>query len=133
MFKKIFRMLIFSATAIYITSLWDKGFLLPESLIGFLKVTAVFAVVYYLIVPISKIILLPLNLITLGLVSFLVYVLLLHFASSNFSLLTIKPWTFPGFIWGGITVNKIYLSYFWNLVLSSVALSSIINILEKCL
>lgn len=131
--KRIFKMIIFSAVAVYATSLWNKGFVLPSGIDGFLKLVLVFAIVYYLLVPISKIILLPLNIITLGLVSFLVYLLLLHLASHSFSLLTIKDWTFGGLNFWRISIGKTYISYFWNLVLSSLSLSSIIGVLEKVL
>jgi len=126
-------MLFFVSVAIYLTSLWNKGFILPTNIIDFLKLVLVFSFIYYLIVPFSKIILLPLNIITLGLVSFFVYLLLLHIVGTGLSLLTIKEWSFAGLKLGGFIIQKTHISYFWNLILSSLSLSSIINMLEKSL
>ena len=131
--KKILRKIIFAGIALYLTSLLNKGFILPKEPMVLLKLLAVFVVVYYLIIPISKIILLPLNILTLGLVSFLVYLLFFHLSSANFQLLTIGAWTFPGFKFSIINIGKTNINYFWNLILSSVSVSSIISLLEAFL
>jgi len=126
--KKIFRMIIFSALALIFTSFWNKGFQLNPS--AFISATLVLAIVFYLIVPLSKIVLLPLNIITLGLMSFLVYLAILHLISDAFHLFTITSWTFPGASILFVTIPKTHIPYIGNLVLSSVSISSIINVLE---
>lgn len=126
--KKIFRMIIFSALALIFTSFWNKGFQINPS--TFLTATLFLAFVFYLIVPLSKIILLPLNIITLGLMSFLVYLAILHLSSDAFHLFTITSWTFPGASILFVNIPKTYIPYLGNLVLSSVSISSIINMLE---
>ncbi len=128
--KKIFRMIVFSGVAIFLTSLWNKGFILPSGLIMFLKATIALAIVYYLIVPLSRLILLPLNVLTLGLMSFLIYLFILHLANISFSLFTIKDWVVPGLSFGGIIIKETKIGYFGNLILSSLSISSIINLLE---
>jgi len=71
--KKIFRMIIFSGVAIFITALWNKGFVIKADPLIYLKASLIIALVYYLITPISKIILLPLNIFTFGFVSVIFY------------------------------------------------------------
>lgn len=124
-------MIIFSALALIFTSFWNKGFQLNIN--AFLTATIVLALVFYLIVPLSKIILLPLNIITLGLMSFLVYLAILHLSSDAFHLFTITSWTFPGLSIFFVSIPKTYIPYLGNLVLSSVSISSIINLLEQLL
>lgn len=121
--KKICRMLVFSAFALLLTSLWNKGFMLSPDLKTFLIATVVLAIIFYIIVPLSKVLLLPLNFLTLGLFSFLVYIAILHFSSSTFHLFQIKEWRFNGY----------EVPYLLNLVLSSLSISSIINLLEQLL
>ena len=94
--KKILRMIVFSAVAIYFTSLWNKGFIIETDWMIYLKASLVIAAIYYLVVPVSKLILLPLNIITLGLVSVIFYSLVLYFFLNKFSLIQIKPWNFIG-------------------------------------
>ena len=74
--KGIFRMFIFSAIPLYLTSLWNVGFVVSNDPSIFIRSVILIAIAHYLIVPISKIILLPLNILTFGLVSFGIFILL---------------------------------------------------------
>jgi len=130
--KKIFRMLIFSAFSLFLTSLWNGGFVLGN-LPTFLTATLVLAVVFYIIIPLSKILLLPFNIITLGFMSFFVYIVILHFSSSTFHLFNISSWKFQGINLYIFSLPKMQIPYLLNLVLSSLSISSIINILEQLL
>ncbi|MDH7476591.1 MAG: phage holin family protein [Microgenomates group bacterium] len=129
--KKIFRMIIFSAIAIYLTSLWNFGFKINYSWNIFLKATLAIAIIYYLIVPLSKLILFPLNLLTLGLMSFLLYLFTLHLLSSGFHLINITSWQFPGINFLSFSIPKMEVNYFFNLILSAMSVSLIINFLEQ--
>ncbi len=119
--KKILRMLLFSGFGFYLTSLWDKGFIINYDFKKFLIAVALMALTYYLIAPIAKIILLPLNILTFGLLSIIFYVFLFYFMDKNLQLLQIKSWVF----------QKYPISYWQNLVLSSLSVSAIINLIEK--
>ncbi len=127
--KKIFRMIVFSALALFLTTLWNKGFKVSFAPDIFLKALLLIAILNYLIVPISKLILLPLNVITLGMVSLLVYFLLFHFLLTRYSLVVIKDWIFPGF-W---LVGKTSINYWQNVLLSALSVTTIINFFEKTL
>ncbi|MFA5136734.1 MAG: phage holin family protein [Patescibacteria group bacterium] len=128
--KKVFRMIVFSALALLLTSLWNKGFIISSSLSTFLVATISLALVFYIIVPISKIVFLPFNLLTLGFMSFLIYIVILHFYTWSFHLFEIRPWEFDGFRFGFVQIPATNISYLGNLVLSSLSISSIINLLE---
>ncbi|MEK7177995.1 MAG: phage holin family protein [Patescibacteria group bacterium] len=129
--KKIFRMIIFSAVAIFLTALWNKGFVIKLDPMTYLKAAIVVAMVYYLIAPISKLILLPLNLLTFGLISVLFYAAIFYFLLNRFNLISIEEWVFPGAKMLGITLNKIQISGTANIFISSFSTSTIINLLEK--
>jgi len=128
--KKIFRMIIFSGIAIFLTAYWNKGFIIKLDPMIFLKASLMIALVYYLIIPVSKLILLPLNIITLGLFSTIFYALVIYFLLTNMSLISIKDWVFPGVKLFGITLSKINISSFYNIFISSFSISTIINFLE---
>ncbi|MCX7955975.1 MAG: phage holin family protein [Patescibacteria group bacterium] len=131
--KKIFRMIIFSATAIYLTSLWNKGFVINFDFFSFLKASLFIALAYYLIIPTSKIIFLPLNFLTLGLFSVIFYALILYFFSNNFGLITIKSWYFSGEKFLNFIITPMNINYLVNIFLSAFSISTIINLLEKIL
>jgi len=119
-------MIIFSAIALFLTSLWNKGFIIKPDFSIYLKATLLIAFIYYLIVPLSKVILLPLNLLTLGFVSVVFYCFLFYFLANYFSLIIIKGWTFSG-------VGSIKLNSMTNIFVSAISVSTIINLLGKIL
>ena len=128
--KKIFRMIIFSVVAIFLTSLWNKGFIIREDPMIYLKAALIIAAVYYLIVPVSKLILLPLNILTLGFVSVIFYAAIFYFLLNRFQLINIGEWVFPGIKLFGITLTEMKISGLSNIFISSFSISTIINLLE---
>lgn len=116
--------------AIYVTSLWNHGFTFNMEPLNFFKTGLIIATIFYLILPLSKIILIPLNIISLGLASTLFYFALLHFLST-YSVVNIKPWDFYGLTFWGVTIPKMHISYIFNLFLSSISISTTINLLEN--
>ncbi|KKP60914.1 MAG: hypothetical protein UR56_C0018G0013 [Candidatus Roizmanbacteria bacterium GW2011_GWC2_34_23] len=129
--KKIFRMIIFSGVAIFLTALWNKGFIVKDDPMIYLKAALIIAAVYYLIVPASKLVLLPLNILTFGLVSVVFYAAIFYFLLNRFNLISIEEWVFPGAKMLGITLGKIKISSTANIFVSSFSISTVINLLEK--
>jgi hypothetical protein len=129
--KKIIRMFVFAAIGLYLTSLWNKGFILPlNNPFNMLKAVALISVLWYILIPVSKLILFPLQIITMGLLSVVIYFLLFNFIFTKIPVIEIKEWIFPGITWLGITINKTFISHTGNVVLSAFSLSTIINLLE---
>lgn len=124
-------MIIFSGVALYLTSIWDKGFIIKTDWQSFLTLTILFAAICYLIIPLSRIILLPLNILTMGFFSGLLYVVLIYILNRYTGYIDIQAWTFPGIKVFGLAISKMIISPFQNLLLSSYALSVIINLLER--
>jgi len=132
--KKIIRMIIFSAISIYLTSLWNQGFVLHfDSWKNILQAVVSVAVIYYLIIPLTKIILLPLNFLTLGLVSIVVYFLVFYLFFTRFSIIEVKEWVFLGLSIFGIIIPKTNISFLGNCILVSISISLINNLQEKLL
>lgn len=131
--KKLFRMFIFSAFALFLTSLWNKGFILTDSVNSFIISVISITIIYYLIAPVLKLILLPLNIISFGIASFCCILFLLHMLSSGFHLFSITQWTFKQINVLGFLIPTFKISYVLNLILSSVSISGIINTLERFL
>ena len=128
--KKIFRMIIFSGVAIFVTALWNKGFVIKSDPMIYFKAALIISAVYYLIIPVSKLILLPLNLLTFGLVSVVFYAAVFYLLLNRFGVIGIEEWVFPGAKILGITLGKIKISGTSNIFVSSFSISAIINLLE---
>lgn len=116
-------MIIFSLIALYLTTLWNQGFLIEASPWVFVKAALLSAVVYYMVRPLTKLVLLPLNILTMGLVGVAVYCLLFYLSASFFSLVSVTGWTFQG----------IYITQTANIFVSALSVSTIINLLEHIL
>ena len=127
--KRITRMLIFSAVALFLTSLWNEGFKVNFTPLVFIRTILLVALFYYLVIPISKIVLLPINLLTLGLLSSILYFVLFYLFITRFSLVKITPWDFSGISFNGFVIKSFHIGYLTNLILSSISLSFIINLL----
>lgn len=125
------RIFIFSCFALFLTSYWNKGFLLPETVEQFGKTALVLTFVFVLIRPIAKVIFLPLNVLTLGIFNFVFYLFVLHIMANSYNLFTITDWKFGGLTFLSLAIPPSHISYGMNLVLSSVSLSSIINVLDQ--
>jgi len=128
--KKILRMFIFSAIALYLTSLWNIGFTITSDPNLFFKAAILIAVAYYLVVPISKVILLPLNILTFGLVSFGIFALFLYIMNFHLGYIQIGDWVFQGGTYFGIHLNNVIITEQGNLILSAFFISAIIKLLE---
>lgn len=106
--------------ALYLTSLWNGGFSINFDIWTYVKAALISAAIYYLIRPLAKLVLLPLNILTLGLVSVAVYCLLFYLITSYFSLIAIAGWTFQNY----------EISQTANIFISAISVSTIINLLE---
>lgn len=121
--KKIIRMFVFSGAALYLTGLWNRGFIVHFDPMTFAKAALLVGIVYYLLTPFLKMLLLPLNFITFGLASIIAYIALFYFVVTKFSIVDIREWTFYGY----------QLNYWSNLAVSSFSVATIINLLESLL
>ncbi len=129
--KRIFRIFIFSCFALFLTSYWNKGFILPIQALEFVKAGIALTILFVIVRPLMKIVFLPFNLITFGLFSFFLYVFFLHILASSYGFFVIKSWKFSGISFLFLSIPPTQVDYLQNLVLSSFSLSSIINTLDQ--
>ena len=82
-------------------------------------------IVNLLIKPLVKLLLLPINLITMGAFRWLINVLALYFVTMTVPELKIHAFFFPGFSYQGFIIPSMHLGIFWVYVLTSLLISSI--------
>lgn len=129
--KKIIRMVVFSGVGIYLTFLWNKGFIIHLDPPTFLETTLLVALAYYLIIPIAKVILLPINILTFGLLSIALYALTFYVLAHYTGFIQITGWKFEGLTFVGINIHKTTVDYLANLFLASFSVSVIIKLLNR--
>jgi len=120
--KHLIRHVLFSAISLYVLSWMFKQVAITD--IRTLLLTAIVLSLFMIVVkPIFQVLLLPVNLITFGLFSWIIHIIILFMVD----------WLVPGFQVGeitipalnilGISIPAILLSRFWSLLLVSLAVS----------
>ncbi len=80
----------------------------------------IFMAINFLLVPLLKILLLPLNLLTLGFFAWATNVLALYALTTVFPQFKITSYFFPGFVYNGFMIPTMDLSPFWVAVVASL-------------
>lgn len=128
--KKIIRMLIFSAVSLFVVAWFNSGVILPSDLDKLFITIFLIAVIYYIVNPLLKILLLPINIVTLGTASFLAYIVIFITINDYFDLIQFKEWIFPGVNLNFLIIREFTLSPIGNKILSAFFISFIISFLE---
>ena len=128
--KKISRMLIFSAASLFLLTRLDSGVLLSSEWEKILMAIILIAIIYYIVHPVIKILLLPINIITLGLTSFISYIIIFIIVNNYFDLIKFRDWEFPGIYFNSIIIRSFTLSPLANKVFSAFFISLVISFLE---
>lgn len=118
-----------------IFGLWMASQILPTirisgNWLSLASAGAVLSVLMLFVKPILRIIFLPINIITFGLLSWLVNVIVLYLLTVLVFEISIIPWTFPGATWMGFVIPGIKFSYVAALILSSFLVTLITNVLH---
>jgi len=128
--KYFIRIFLFSAFALWfvsqilpalsITGGWQT-LLIAGLVLGFLTV---------LVVPILKILFIPINLLTFGLLSWFVHVIVIYLLTLFVPGVAVTAWTFPGWSAGGFSIPEIAFSSFVSFILVSLSVSFLVNLLH---
>lgn len=128
--KGFFKSILIYAVAFYLASTFVKGFQFSGGIVTLIIAGVAFTLINILVKPIVTIFLLPFNLITLGLFSWIINVIMLYLLSIAVPEIKVAPWQFPGFSYQGFIIPSIHLSYLMSLIVSSFIISFITNFLK---
>lgn len=90
----------------------------------------IFMLINFLLVPLLKLLFLPLNLLTLGLFAFLTNVIALYALTTIVTDFKIISYQFPGYVYNGFSLPAMDLSPFWIAVIASFIIGLITNFLQ---
>lgn len=90
----------------------------------------VFMLINWILVPLLRILFLPLNLLTVGIFAWLINVLALYALTTIVSDFQLIPFTFNGFYTSGFSIPAMELSSFWVAVLASLIIGTITHFLQ---
>ncbi len=121
--KKIARSLVINLIALFLVGQMIAGFKISGGYQGILFTAIVLTGVNLVIRPLIKLLLLPINLITLGAFRWVANVFSLYLVTLLIPYLGIFGFTFPGYTYEGFVIPEMYLAKIWVLIISSFLIS----------
>lgn len=121
--KRLLIRILGTALSFYAVSYLVAGFHITPTWSAYLVASIVFVVMNWIVSPIVKLLLLPINLLTLGLFRWVASVIVLYVFDLIYSGITISAYNFTGYSSGLLSLPPLHLSLFWVLVVSSFVMS----------
>lgn len=128
--KRLIRSVLFNTTAIFFTAVVVTGLSYSNSIKVLLLSAGSLTLANFLVKPLIKIVTLPINLITLGLFSWLIDVFILYLVTVFIPNFSISEFSFNGTSFSGFIIPAVYLSKFWATVAASFFIALIVNTLD---
>lgn len=128
--KTLLRLFLINLVSIYATSRLITGFTFTGGFKTLALGALAFMLINWLLVPLLKILFLPLNLLTVGLFAWLINVLALYALTTLVSGFALIPYRFPGLSLSGVTIPPTDLTAFWVAVLASFSIGIITHFLQ---
>lgn len=111
-----------NALSLFLVSLLFTGLSISGGFVNYLVAGALLAVFATILDPIVKIVTLPFNILTLGLLSFLTIMVALFILTIFYSPVTVNAFTFSGFSFLGLTIGHINFSRLLSFVVISATI-----------
>lgn len=121
--RKIIVNVLATAAGFYVAQYFLSGFQIQNNWNTYLIVSLVFVIFNFVLKPIINLLLLPINILTLGLFRWLTNVLVLYLFDLAYDSISIVGFTYPGLNSSVLSLPSGYLGLFWVLVLSSLLMS----------
>ena len=128
--KLLAREFLFNAFALWFTSQVIPGFIIKNSWLHILEGAMVLSLLTLLVKPILTILFIPINLMTLGLLSWGVHVVVVYLLTIIDLSIKIVPWTFEGLSFAGFVIPSTNVSYFASLIITTFVLTVFVNLLH---
>ena len=128
--KSIARFIVYYSVALFLTSQIISGLKISGGLTTYLIGGITLSVLFLIVKPILSVVTLPLNIVTLGLFSFVINAIILYLLTIFVTSISITAFTFPGLAIAGFIVPKLYVNNFFAFIVVSALLSFIVGLLK---
>lgn len=91
----------------------------------------ILAVLMLIVKPILKILFIPINFLTFGLLSWFVNVIVIYVLTLLAPSVAISAWTFPGATWSGFVIPAVSFSYLASIIIATICITCIVTFLEE--
>ena len=128
--KTLFRHITINYLTLYLSSNLYPGFSIVSSFQVILVASVLWLLLNKIVKPIIKLLLLPINLITLGLFSWLVSVITLFLIQFLIPGINIQPHYFIGFVYQGFVIPAFNINLIFSYILTSTLIHSIHSLIS---
>src|SRR5688572_32946566 len=128
--KHLVRVFLFNVFALWLTSQILPGITITGSWQTILFAGFILCLLMLIVAPILRILFIPINILTFGLLSWLVNVIVIYLLTLFVPEIQVNAWTFTGVSWAGFVIPTIEVGYFLSLVLISLCIATITDILH---
>lgn len=128
--KHLIRVFLFSVFALWLASQAIPGLEIQGDWQVILFAGFVLCLLTLIVVPMLKILFIPINLLTFGLLSWFIHVMVIYLLAIIVPEIQIQPWTFDGISWAGFVIPAFEVSYFLSLIVTSFFIATITDILH---
>jgi len=127
--KTILRAIALNLITLYVVALFFPGLSIVREVVVYLSAAIVWTLLNKIVKPIIKLLLLPINLITLGLFSWVVNVITLFMLKYFIKGVAIQAFTFVGYTYQGFVIPQMHFSLLFAYIITSLVLSLVHSLL----
>lgn len=127
--KTILRAIFLNLITLYLVALFYPGLTINNEPITYLSAAFVWTILNKIVKPIIKLLLLPINLITLGLFSWMVNVITLFLLKYFIKGIAIAAFTTQGINYAGFAIPSMHFNLLFSYIITSIILSLIHSLL----
>lgn len=128
--KHLIRVFLFNVFGLWLTSQLVPGLVAPGGWQTILFAGFTLSILMLIVVPILKILFIPINILTFGLLSWLINVIVIYLLTVFVPEIQIREWTFQGTSWAGFVIPSIHFNYLMALIVTSFCISTITDVLN---
>lgn len=128
--KHLIRVFLFNVFALWLTSEWIPALVAPGGWQTILFAGFTLSLLMLIVVPLLKILFIPINIITFGLLSWCINVIVIYLLTVFVPEIQVRAFVFAGATWAGFVIPRMEVSYLWALILTSLSISTMTDILH---
>lgn len=128
--KHLIRVFLFSVFALWLTSQILPGIMISGGWQTILFAGFILSLLMLIVAPLLKILFIPINILTFGLLAWLVNVIVMYLLTLVVPEIQITTWAFSGWSWAGFVIPSFKIGYFLSLVVTSLMIATITDILH---
>ena len=129
--KYLVRVFLFNVFALWLTSQLVPGITISGGWQMMLIAGLVLSLLMLVVAPILRILFIPINILTFGLVSWFINVIVLFLLTILLPQVTITAWTYQGLSFAGFVVPSLIISYPISLIGTSLFITFFSNFLHR--